>query len=434
MSRRSLLLIALLLVPALCLAVTYGKEVQFMLSGLNYGGYPLAGGKIYTYLAGSTASTSLYADAELTSPLDNPCTLDSSGRLVAYGNGAYKFIVKDGSGNTVFTVDDVDLKNTYDFSIDNTDPHGLTLYQRNIISSSTTTQAATIASLTVTNYTNIIGSVTLNIASVTSLIATLGADLGANGHKIVGLATGTSAQDAVSYGQVSSIIQSASVKGSQLFTSGTGNFTVPVGTTRIWVTCVGGGGGGAGSASSTSTPCGGGGGSGGSVYRALITSPAVVVGSATWTITVGAGGAGGTAGANGSSGGASSVVYETTTICFTGGGNGGTTATAGSGAGGSAGSVSLLEGAAISTGSPGATSRHYHVTGNVYAAISGNGGSNVFGTGGDFYSMMYDRASGTAYISGVNGAGFGSGGSGAVAYDMAANGGNGANGFVLLEW
>jgi len=432
---RQTLVLVLVLVLLASTGYAKGRQVDFLLPAVSELGGVVGSGDVYTYNAGTTTPKAIYSDADLTEALDNPASLDTDGRLVAYGTGLYKFIIKDSAGTTVFTVDNVDLTSVYDFSTDASNPFGTTLTQTTIIASSTTSTQATIASLTVTGFINVLGSSTWTAASIASLTATMGADLNANTHKIANLATGTADGDAVNFAQLSAF--GADLAGSQLFTStGAQNFTVPTGTARIWITCVGGGAGGGGCASST-TPSGGGGGSGASVYRFEVTSSTVVLPGVLWTVTVGAGGAGGTAGAAGTSGGQTSVFYGATNIVTCTGGTGGGAASDDNGAAGAAGSASVLGSAAnISGGSPGGLGRHYFLSATLQAARSPQGGSNPFGQGGAAYEFLYDPASYPTgiYSVGAAGTGKGAGGGGGVGYAYGTAGGAGTNGFVLLEW
>lgn len=74
---------------------------------LDNSGRPLAGGKLYTYLAGTTTPLVVYADALLQIPLTNPVVLDSGGRgpELFLGADTYKFILKDALDATVWTAD-----------------------------------------------------------------------------------------------------------------------------------------------------------------------------------------------------------------------------------------------------------------------------------------------------------------------------------------
>ncbi len=53
-------------------------------------GNPLAGGKLYTYKAGTTTPKATYTDATLTTPHTNPIILDAEGSAVIWLEGAYK--------------------------------------------------------------------------------------------------------------------------------------------------------------------------------------------------------------------------------------------------------------------------------------------------------------------------------------------------------
>ena len=85
-------------------------------------GAPLAGGKIYTYVAGTTTPQPTYTDSTLITPLANPVVLDSAGRAQIWLSGFYKIVVKDALGNTISTTDNISavsnggdmLASTYD--------------------------------------------------------------------------------------------------------------------------------------------------------------------------------------------------------------------------------------------------------------------------------------------------------------------------------
>lgn len=81
-------------------------EMRFFLDD----GTPNALGTVETYLAGTSTPSPTYADTDLTTANPTTLTLDAGGRptvdvfLPAFG---LKFIVKDASGATVYTYDDV---------------------------------------------------------------------------------------------------------------------------------------------------------------------------------------------------------------------------------------------------------------------------------------------------------------------------------------
>ncbi len=72
-------------------------------------GNPLAGGKIYTYRAGTTTLQLSYSDPDLTTPNTNPVILDSAGRgnIWLLPDTYYKIVVKTSADVTISTTDDV---------------------------------------------------------------------------------------------------------------------------------------------------------------------------------------------------------------------------------------------------------------------------------------------------------------------------------------
>lgn len=71
-------------------------------------GNPLAGGKLESYLAGTSTPSPLYTTAALAVAHPNPAIFDGNGVLVAFMDAlAYKFILKNAAGTTLYTVDNV---------------------------------------------------------------------------------------------------------------------------------------------------------------------------------------------------------------------------------------------------------------------------------------------------------------------------------------
>jgi hypothetical protein len=72
-------------------------------------GDPLSSGTVDFYLAGTSTRENVYSDVALATPLANPYTLPSSGKLTWYfsPSKSYKIVVKDSSGNTVDTIDNI---------------------------------------------------------------------------------------------------------------------------------------------------------------------------------------------------------------------------------------------------------------------------------------------------------------------------------------
>jgi len=71
-------------------------------------GNPLAGGKVYTYEAGTSTPKATYTDSSEAVANANPVILDSAGRASIWlGDGGYKFILKTSADVTVDTRDNI---------------------------------------------------------------------------------------------------------------------------------------------------------------------------------------------------------------------------------------------------------------------------------------------------------------------------------------
>lgn len=71
-------------------------------------GDPLSGGKLYSYIAGTTTPLATYSDADGTTPNTNPVVLDGAGRATIYlGNATYKFRLDNAADATLYTIDEV---------------------------------------------------------------------------------------------------------------------------------------------------------------------------------------------------------------------------------------------------------------------------------------------------------------------------------------
>jgi parallel beta-helix repeat protein len=77
--------------------------------GMGFGGVPLPGGKLYSYIAGTSTPQATYVDSTQTTPNANPVLLDASGRANVWLNPAlvYKFVLQDFFGNQIYVVDQV---------------------------------------------------------------------------------------------------------------------------------------------------------------------------------------------------------------------------------------------------------------------------------------------------------------------------------------
>lgn len=71
-------------------------------------GQPLVGGKLYTYIAGTTTLQATYADSSGAAANTNPIILDSRGEANVWLGGAiYKFILKDADDALIWSVDNI---------------------------------------------------------------------------------------------------------------------------------------------------------------------------------------------------------------------------------------------------------------------------------------------------------------------------------------
>jgi hypothetical protein len=71
-------------------------------------GDPLSGGKVYTYLAGTTIPLATYTDPSEETPNTNPVILDSEGYADIYlGDASYKFVVTDADDVVRYTRDNI---------------------------------------------------------------------------------------------------------------------------------------------------------------------------------------------------------------------------------------------------------------------------------------------------------------------------------------
>jgi len=74
----------------------------------DYSGNVLSGGKLYSYLAGTTTAKATYSDRSCSSANANPVVLDANGEATVFLSGTYKFVLKDSSDNTMWTLDNVE--------------------------------------------------------------------------------------------------------------------------------------------------------------------------------------------------------------------------------------------------------------------------------------------------------------------------------------
>jgi hypothetical protein len=78
------------------------------MSFVDQNGNPLVGGKLYTYVAGTTTPQATYTDSTGTTPNTNPVVMDSLGQANVWLGGAiYKFLLTNAGGATIWTVDNI---------------------------------------------------------------------------------------------------------------------------------------------------------------------------------------------------------------------------------------------------------------------------------------------------------------------------------------
>jgi hypothetical protein len=70
-------------------------------------GNPLAGGKVYTYTAGTTTPKATYTDSGGLTPVSNPIILDASGRTAIWGDGFYRIDVKTAADVLIRSTDNI---------------------------------------------------------------------------------------------------------------------------------------------------------------------------------------------------------------------------------------------------------------------------------------------------------------------------------------
>lgn len=73
-------------------------ESQF----IDADGAPYAGGTIDTFVPGTSTPKDTWSDMGGTALNTNPVVLDAAGRALLYGDGDYRFVVKDALGNLVY--------------------------------------------------------------------------------------------------------------------------------------------------------------------------------------------------------------------------------------------------------------------------------------------------------------------------------------------
>jgi hypothetical protein len=392
-------------------------------------GVPLSGGKVYTYIAGTTTPQATFTDYTGATPNPNPVILDSRGEANIWLGGAlYKFKLTDANDVEIWTVDYISAPTSAvspvlsgNVTIDSDTPGpalkitqtgtGPVLRVQDSADPDTTpfiidnagnvgigtptptvqleaTGAARLGSLTLT------GS-PLPVASGGTGLATLTANnvlIGAGTSSVTFVAPGTSGNVLVSNGTswTSGALAAVQLR-EQIFTA-SGSWTAPSGVTRAQLVVVAGGGGGSGYNNTGATNDGGNGGSAGVAVGNVTVVPGTV-----YTITVGSGGTGGTTNNNGTAGASSSFGAL---MSATGGGAGLTSGSAGANGTGTNGTTRNTS-VNVTTMAPfgGSGSRAAGSgTAPVAWTISSANASGAFGTGGNLTQASAGGMNGLVYV------------------------------------
>ena len=87
--------------------------------GLDNNANPVSGGKLYTYVAGTTTPQPTYSDVNLTVANANPVVLDSAGRATVFLSGSsYKFVLTDANDVPIWTQDNVQAGAPFSTNLD----------------------------------------------------------------------------------------------------------------------------------------------------------------------------------------------------------------------------------------------------------------------------------------------------------------------------
>lgn len=89
------------------MSTTYTLLLQPRFRSLLADGTPNAGGRVYTYAAGTTTPLASYANATCTASNTNPVILDASGEADIWIPGPYKLVVQDANGVQLYSADNL---------------------------------------------------------------------------------------------------------------------------------------------------------------------------------------------------------------------------------------------------------------------------------------------------------------------------------------
>ena len=134
MKRIILALILLVGLAGTAHAATTAKQIDFLLAGYRHptSDAVLSGGKVKTFLTGTSTLSSLWTDQAKGGTATNPVILDSSDKAEVYGDNLYKFEIYDSNDVLLETISGLEYKDTVSLLLDEDD-----------MSSGSSTQAAT---------------------------------------------------------------------------------------------------------------------------------------------------------------------------------------------------------------------------------------------------------------------------------------------------
>lgn len=325
-----------LLLLIICWCWPFSASAQILLPNgqqqfTDNNGVPLAAGKVYFYIPGTTTAKFTYQDQGETTPNSNPVVLNAAGRATIWGEGLYREVVYDQFGNLIWDQITGEIASS---SPSAGAPMGGFGAQTSLTSGATTS-LGTVASHNVL----ITGATTINsfgtgatVDAPIYLVEFSGAlelTYNAVSMQLPGAADIQTAAGDVAlveylgsgnwkigeYYRASGEALISSTGHNQVFTAG-GTFTFPANITtdtQFKFTVVGGGGGAGGTTGGSGAGCGAG---SGVLYVSGMTP------GGTATVVVGAGGTTTTGTGTGGSGGNSSVTIGSNTYTANGGGGG----------------------------------------------------------------------------------------------------------------
>jgi hypothetical protein len=106
------IIVLIFLLTGICYAADTAKQIDFLLSGYRdpVTDNVLSGGKVYTYLDGTSTLSALWTDKDKGVTAANPVILDSGGKAEVYGDNTYKFVIYDEDDVIVETLTGLEYK------------------------------------------------------------------------------------------------------------------------------------------------------------------------------------------------------------------------------------------------------------------------------------------------------------------------------------